>query len=111
MKPRVFKRVLSITVAFVVFGFIDNFLMVLFGDRIDAGFMAIGITHTLLAAGLGNTLSDAVGILTGRWVEQAVHLRLPVEDDGMLSKAQIIGAETLGIIVGCLIGLFPLLIL
>ena len=111
MVSRVVKRVLSITVAFIVFGFIDNFLMVIFGNEIDAAFISIGVTNTMLAAGLGNTLSDAVGILSGRWVEKLVHIRLPIPDDGMLSKNQIIAAETFGVVVGCLIGLFPLLLI
>ncbi len=111
MPSRIFNRILSIATAFVVFGFIDNFLMVIFGDSIDAAFVSIGVSNTLLAAGLGNTLSDAVGILSGRWVEKVVHRRLPVIEDGTLSKNQIIGAETVGVIAGCLIGLFPLLFL
>lgn len=105
------NRILSITVAFIVFGFIDNFLMIVFGDRIDAFITGIGINNTLLAAGLGNTLSDAVGILSGRWVEKLVHVRLPPVTDGKLTKNQIIAAETIGIIIGCLFGLLPLLFL
>ncbi|MEM7207590.1 MAG: hypothetical protein AAF434_07190 [Pseudomonadota bacterium] len=111
MASRTLKRMMSIMVAFIVFGFIDNFLMVVAGDRIDVFFLSIGISHTLLAAGLGNTLSDAVGILSGRWVEKAVHSRLQMEDDGTLTKNQIIAAETIGIVLGCLLGLAPLLFL
>ena len=85
--------------------------MVIFGNQIDIAFITMGVSNTMLAAGLGNTLSDAIGILSGRWVEKLVHLKLPVPDDGLLSKNQIIAAETFGIIVGCLIGLFPLFIL
>ncbi len=69
MLKRTFKRLVSVTIAFIVFGFIDNFLMIMFGDQIDAAFESIGVSNTLLAAGLGNTLSDAVGIMSGRWVE------------------------------------------
>ena len=111
MKKTILKRILSITTAFIVFGFIDNFLMILFGDRIDAWFLSVGISSTLLAAGLGNTLSDAVGIFSGRWVEKLVHMKLPPVAEGELSRNQIIVAETLGIIIGCLIGLCPLLFL
>lgn len=111
MPSIVFKRVLSIATAFVVFGFLDNFLMVVLGDTIDKMFVSVGVANTLLAAGLGNTFSDAVGIFTGRYVEKLVHIKLPLADDGTLSRHQIIGAETVGIIVGCLLGLFPLLFL
>ncbi len=103
------NRVISIATAFVVFGFIDNFLMIMFGERIDNFFRSIGVSNTLLAAGLGNTFSDAIGILSGRWVEKLVHVKLPPVADGELSRRQIVIAEAIGIIVGCLLGLFPLL--
>lgn len=102
-------RMLSVSVAFFVFGFIDNVLMVLFGERIDAGFQSIGVSNTLLAAGLGNTLSDAVGIMSGRYVEGMVHRRVPKVAEGELSQFQVVSAEAIGIISGCLVGLFPLL--
>ena len=104
-------RMLSVSVAFFIFGFIDNFLMVLFGDQIDAGFKAIGVSNTMLAAGLGNTLSDAIGILSGRFVEQMVYRRVPKVAEGVMSRTQILVAETGGIILGCLLGLCPLLVL
>ncbi|MFT5115868.1 MAG: hypothetical protein ACI8P9_005223 [Parasphingorhabdus sp.] len=111
MLKKTLKRIISIAIAFIVFGFIDNFLMIVFGDRIDAGLVSMGITNTLFAAGLGNTLSDAVGILSGRWVEKIVHIKLPPVEDDSLTKNQIIAAETMGIIIGCLIGMFPLFFL
>jgi hypothetical protein len=111
MIKKTLNRIISVTIAFIIFGFIDNFLMIVFGDQIDAAFISMGVTNTLLAAGLGNTLSDAVGIMSGRWVEKLVHMKLPPVNDGDLSKLQIVAAETLGIIIGCLIGLFPLLFL
>jgi hypothetical protein len=93
----------------MVFGFIDNFLMIVFGESIDRFFIRMGVSSTLLAAGLGNTLSDMVGILSGRWVEKAVHIKLPPPANGELTQNQIIAAETVGIMIGCLVGLFPLL--
>lgn len=102
------SKIFSVTIAFVIFGFIDNALMVLFGDAIDGFFMQRGITNTMLAAGFGNTFSDAIGILSGRWVEKLVQTKIPPVEDGDLSKNQIIFSETLGIIIGCLIGLTPL---
>ncbi|CAA6811562.1 MAG: Unknown protein [uncultured Campylobacterales bacterium] len=109
MIRKTLNRMLSVMVAFIIFGFIDNFLMIIFGDEIDSFFLGIGVSNTLLAAGLGNTLSDAVGILTGRWVEKLIHMKLPPTLSNSLSKNQVILAETLGIILGCLIGLIPLL--
>ena len=109
MFQKTFSRMASVSIAFVIFGFIDNFLMVIFGERIDTFFVSIGVSNTLLAAGLGNTLSDAVGILTGRWVEKVVHAKLSTPDTSDLTKTQTILAEAAGIIIGCLLGLFPIL--
>ena len=111
MFKKTINRILSVTVAFIIFGFIDNFLMVLFGDIIDNWFISLGVTNTMLAAGLGNTFSDAVGIMSGRYVEKIVQMKLPPIEEGDLTKRQIVISETLGIIIGCLIGLFPLLLL
>ena len=111
MFRKTMSRIISVTIAFIIFGFIDNFLMIMFGAKIDAAFLSIGVTNTLLAAGLGNTLSDAVGILSGRWVEKVVHMKLSPVQDGELSKIQIVLAETFGITLGCLLGLLPLLFL
>tara|TARA_Y100000034_G_scaffold136409_1_gene212707 strand:+ start:13799 stop:14134 length:336 start_codon:yes stop_codon:yes gene_type:complete len=109
MLKKTIKRILSVTVAFIIFGFIDNFLMVIFGEGFDSFFVSLGVKNTMLAAGLGNTFSDAIGILSGRWVEKLIHMKLPPVEDGELSKNKIIIAETFGIIIGCIIGLFPLI--
>ena len=106
-----FNKILSVTVAFIIFGFIDNALMILFGDVIDSFFVKMGVTNTMLAAGFGNTFSDAIGIASGRYVEKIVHMKLPPAEDGDLTRTQITIAETLGIIIGCLIGLTPLFFL
>ena len=111
MIRKTLKRIISVTIAFIIFGFIDNFLMIVFGDQIDSTFVSMGVSNTMLAAGLGNTLSDAIGILSGRWVEKIVHIKLPPVEDGELTRTQIIASETIGIIIGCLLGLTPLLIL
>lgn len=108
MKKTTLNKIISVTIAFIIFGFIDNSLMVLFGDTIDKWFVSMGVTNTMLAAGFGNTFSDAIGILSGRWVERIVHLKLPPVEEGDLTKRQILISETLGIIIGCLIGLLPL---
>lgn len=108
MKTATINKIISITIAFIVFGIIDNGLMVIFGDSIDKMFMSFGVQNTMLAAGFGNTFSDAIGILSGRWVEKLVHMKLPPVEDGELSQSLIITSETIGIIIGCLIGLIPL---
>jgi len=101
---------LSVMVAFIVFGFIDNAILVLVGLELDILLAStFSITNSMLAAGLGNTVSDAVGIATGRFVEKIIHKRIPPVKDGDLSKGQVILAEVIGIVVGCILGLAPLL--
>ena len=77
MAKVILKRMCSVMMAFVIFGFIDNFLMIIAGDQIDSFIKSLGVSNTLLAAGLGNTFSDVIGILSGRAVEKVVHTKIP----------------------------------
>lgn len=107
----VLKRMLTVSVAFIVFGFIDNAIMVLAGSTIDTYIgVAFGIS-TMASAALGNTISDVIGMASGRWIEYELHRVIPVVQKGDLSKKQVIFAESVGITVGCLLGMIPLLFL
>ena len=105
----------------IVFGFIDNFLMVLFGRAIDegiaAGLAASGITmspaiNKLIVGGLGNTFSDAVGEAVADWVENYLDTawdyippnKETIEGSKVLSFLQR-WAGVVGITIGCLLGL------
>lgn len=90
--------------------------MIIAGDYIDATFGAkLGIS-AMAAAGLGNLVSDTVGIGASGYIEAAAdRMGLP---DAKLSKAQLelpmtkfvnVGSNAIGIIIGCLLGMFPLL--
>lgn len=51
------------------FGFLDNFLMLIFGEEIDHLFGAkLGFT-TLASAGLGNAVADVVGVGAANYIE------------------------------------------
>jgi len=95
----------------MVFGLVDNGIMILAGSAIDTYIGAAFGFSTMASAALGNTFSDAVGIATGRWTEHILHRALPVVVEKQLSKRQIIFAETVGIIIGCLLGMIPLIFL
>merc|ERR1719181_1034430 len=75
-----------IAVPFFGFGFADNFIMIVCGDAIDSQFGAVLGLTTMAAAGLGNWVSDVVGLGLGdaieRWCE-----RLGLSN-GRLSPAQ-----------------------
>jgi len=53
---------------FTVFGFFDNFIMMIFGDRIDCFFGAY-ISHPMIAAAFGNWVSDLFGMGTSERFE------------------------------------------
>mmetsp|Transcript_17780 Transcript_17780/g.51918 ORF Transcript_17780/g.51918 Transcript_17780/m.51918 type:complete len:443 (-) Transcript_17780:136-1464(-) len=105
-------------VPFVGFGIADNGIMILAGDAIDS---TIGVTlglSTLAAAGLGNLLSDVVGIGAGDVIERFCY-RMGLREPPLSAAQQTMnrtrhvktGASVLGIAVGCIIGMFPLLFL
>ncbi|XP_077547262.1 transmembrane protein 65 [Haemaphysalis longicornis] len=103
---------------FVGFGFLDNFIMIVAGDYIDTTIgIGLGIS-TMAAAGLGNAISDAAGIGSAWYVEKLA-VKIGVQAP-TLSPAQLEMAATrwsanigraVGVFVGCLIGMFPLLFL
>ncbi len=101
---------------FVGFGFLDNFLMILAGDMIDATLCVAFGFSTMAAAALGNTLSDVAGVFSGGVVEdlaQKAGIEMPpLESDQLrtfkVKLYQYIG-QAFGIIFGCVIGMCPLL--
>lgn len=113
-------RFVSKFIGSFVFGFIDNFIMVVAGSQIDAaigGMVAAGANSALLAAGLGNTLSDAIGELASNSIESAMDKAgldpQAVSDEEVASGPMWMRfmdkqASVIGIILGCLVGLFPL---
>lgn len=103
---------------FLGFGIMDNAVMIVFGDVIDATLCATLGFSTMAAAALGNTFSDGIGVFAGAGVEDMA-VKAGFEPP-MLSRAQQAMGTTKhmermgqlwGITVGCLIGMFPLLLL
>lgn len=110
-------RLYSMThfIPFVGFGFLDNAIMILAGDFIDFKLgAAFGIT-TMAAAAIGNTISDVVGIWGSGFIEHMASL-LGLPDHGITNvqekkfNVRIVknSAMISGIVVGCVIGMFPL---
>nr|XP_027220271.1 transmembrane protein 65-like isoform X2 [Penaeus vannamei] len=103
---------------FIGFGFLDNFIMILAGDYID---LTIGTTlgiSTLAAAALGNTVSDLAGIGSAWYVENMATrtgMRPPdlsQEQLDMVSSRWCANVgRGIGVVLGCLMGMFPLLFL
>lgn len=103
---------------FVAFGFVDNAIMIMAGDMIEASIGATLALSTMAAAGIGNMFSDVIGIAATDAIEQVCEkLGLPSAN---LTAAQLLsqGARTchvlsqaVGIAIGCILGLAPLLFL
>ncbi|XP_026190792.1 transmembrane protein 65, partial [Cyclospora cayetanensis] len=65
--------VLRSAIPYIGFGFMDNCLMLLCGEIIDLQLgVALGLS-TLAAAGLGNLVSCASGVVTGGFIERFVY--------------------------------------
>ncbi len=108
MIAKIIKRMISVGSAFVIFGIIDNGVMVVSGSLIeDTLGHALNIS-AMASAGLGNTLSDIVGIICGRYIEKYLYKIMPIDESVELTKFQNISAEAIGITVGCLLGMIPL---
>ena len=103
-------------VPFIAFGFLDNAIMIVAGEQIDATFGTLLSLSSMAAAGLGNLVSDVVGIQASTFIERgAAVMGLP---NPQLSPAQLqrssartvsMLASVLGISIGCILGLSPLL--
>lgn len=101
---------------YVGFGFLDNFLMIIMGDKIDGTFCVTFGFSTMAAAALGNTISDVAGVFSGGVVEDMARKagidvpRLTAKQwDMRVVKAYSYTGQTLGIVIGCLLGMCPLL--
>lgn len=104
-------------VPFIAFGFLDNFIMIVAGDFIDETFCVAFSFSTMVAAGLGNTLSDVVGIVAQGFMETWFN-RMGFETPKSLTNEQQDIAffrmmknvsMSCGIVIGCIIGMCPIL--
>lgn len=100
----------------VVFGFLDNSIMLIAGDALDT---ALGVRFGLSAlacAALGNIVADVTGQLSGGTIDAILrpylpHPKLtPSQQASREARATSAVASTLGIFAGCVLGCFPLLL-
>ncbi|XP_059470612.1 uncharacterized protein LOC132193760 [Neocloeon triangulifer] len=103
---------------FIGFGFLDNFIMIVAGDYIDLTIgMTLGIS-TMAAAALGNTISDVAGIGSAWYVENIVQKfgfkpppLSPIQLDMKSSRRVANFGRAIGVSLGCLLGMLPLMFL
>ncbi|XP_029920004.1 transmembrane protein 65 [Myripristis murdjan] len=105
-------------IPFVGFGFLDNAIMIAAGTQIE---LSIGVTlgiSTMAAAALGNMVSDLAGLGLAGYVEALV-ARLgmqgadltPKQVDMWQTRLSSHMGKAIGVAIGCLLGMFPLLFL
>jgi hypothetical protein len=108
---------LSQAIPFVGFGFMDNAIMIIAGEYIEMSIGAALALSTMAAAGLGNLLSDIAGIGFSSKIESLTETFLKIRPPELSRAAaasfnarfvKMLGA-VVGISVGCLLGMFPLL--
>ena len=110
------KVALAASLPFIGFGILDNCLMIICGEWIDTTLcVSMGFT-TMAAAALGNTISDAGGVFSGgivedlaaQWGVKAPRLTRAQEELAVTRNYERLG-QLFGVVLGCLIGMFPLL--
>ncbi|XP_063780474.1 transmembrane protein 65 isoform X2 [Pseudophryne corroboree] len=101
---------------FIGFGFLDNAIMIAAGTQIEFHIGAILGISTMAAAALGNLVSDLAGLGLAGYVEAiSSRLGLPIPDlspkqaDMWQTRVSAHMGKAIGIAVGCLLGMFPLL--
>ncbi|GAB6025816.1 hypothetical protein CHUAL_011793 [Chamberlinius hualienensis] len=109
---------LASAIPFIGFGFLDNFIMIIAGDYIDITLGATLAISTMAAAALGNLISDVAGVGSAWYVESLsskVGIVPPILTPTQLAMPSttwcIYLGKALGVTIGCLLGMFPLLFL
>ncbi|XP_072523541.1 transmembrane protein 65 [Salminus brasiliensis] len=105
-------------IPFVGFGFLDNAIMIAAGTQIE---LSIGVTFgisTMAAAALGNLVSDLAGLGLAGYVEAlAARLGMQIPDltpkqaDMWQTRVSSHMGKAIGVTIGCILGMFPLLFL
>ena len=105
-------------IPFVGFGFIDNVIMIFAGDYIDVkigSYMGISI---MAAAAMGNMVADIAGLSLAGYIETfssklgMVQTNLTTKQYAYTSvKLFKYGGCIIGVMIGCIIGMFPLLLI
>jgi len=112
------RLILRAAVPYIGFGFLDNFIMIVAGDSIDHAFGAALGLSSMAAAGLGNLLSDVSGVQAGSVIERwAARSGLPEpgltreQMEGVAAQRSTSVGSMLGIAIGCILGMAPLLVM
>uniref|UniRef100_A0A1I8EC06 Transmembrane protein 65 n=1 Tax=Wuchereria bancrofti TaxID=6293 RepID=A0A1I8EC06_WUCBA len=115
-RQQTYQLFLVNSIPFIGFGFLDNAIMLVAGEYLDKTIGTWLALSTMTAAALGNTVSDVAGIGLAHYVELIVSkcgIKHPVLTSEQLESSFVRVVTNLGrgigLIAGCLIGMFPLL--
>ena len=106
-----------IGVPFIGFGFMDNSILIIAGESIDANLGVLLGISTMCAAAFGNIISNIAGVGTGAYIEDfcSRYLNLPTpklsQAQRNLRSVRLSGqvGTAIGITIGCMLGMSPLL--
>jgi hypothetical protein len=93
-----------------VFGIIDNAIMVLVGDQLDAVLQSALHLSTMYAAGVGNAISDLIGEASSSyWEKLFKDADIPDEmKKSAIMKTIVVITPPLAIFWGCMVGMLAL---
>ena len=102
------RTFLTVMVGMFTFGFIDNFILVIAGEAIDQTIAQTWGFSSMMSAGIGNTISDFVGVISGSFMAALIYKLFGKVEESEHSQAMILTSQSIGIVLGCLAGLIPL---
>ena len=103
-------------VPFLGFGFMDNSILIIAGESIDANLGVLLGISTMCAAAIGNIISNVSGVGMGAYIEDfcSRYLNLPTpkltQAQRHLRSVRFSGqvGTAIGITIGCMFGMLPL---
>ncbi|XP_014239066.1 uncharacterized protein LOC106660542 [Trichogramma pretiosum] len=105
-------------IPFIGFGFLDNLVMIIAGDSIEASLGSFITLSTMAAAAFGNTISDILGIGSAVYVERLAQKigfeppkLTPMQLNLPMCRRSANFGRVLGVTIGCIIGMLPLLVI
>ena len=81
----------------IIFGFLDNLFLFIGIDSLEH----LMPDNDLIKAGLGNTFSDAIGAIVGTFIGSIGQILISYDETVIP-----LWANTVGIVIGCLLGLY-----
>lgn len=102
------RNFVTVMVGMFTFGFVDNFILVLAGEAIDNTISASFGFSPMFSAGVGNAISDVIGVLLGSFMATLVYKLFGEVKEEDVSRGTFLVAQAVGIFLGCMVGLFPL---